>query len=200
VTTSLHIHVVVPPITEDHLLVVLASTGKHADPALWEAISRAVDENRDMTTEEHRVATEADAPHRAALERARAAIAGNTELVSATARRYEEITSPAHPDRRKVDTTALDAYIRSVSTDAFNQMNMLTPSLYIGESDLAPGDHEIYDLIYEAFVIDDLSTRIILDAVVQADRADPMRRRPECSTLVAFLNEHAGRKATIIGH
>jgi hypothetical protein len=200
VTTSLHIHVVAPPITDDHLLVVLASTGKHADPALWEAISRAVDESRDMTPEERQVASEADVPHRAALERARVAIASNEELVRATVRRYEEITNSRHGDRCNVDATAPDAYIRSVSTDAFNQMNMLAPSLYICESDMVPDNHGIYDLVYEVFVLDDLSRQTILDAVFEADQADPTRRRPERGAVAAFLAEHAGRKATIIGH
>lgn len=196
--TSLHIHVVEAPITEDHLLVALSSYPEIGMPALWEAVGKAVDEGRNITSEEQAAAEAVDAPLIARIERARARFAEDGALMAAAIEAYESAAGVTASRVPFPDGTTWGDFVRGECANAFMQMYLLAPRLYIGESYLAEDDHPIHHLAGRPITINEATIAIILDAVGKA--ADPAANAPNGAVVSAFLARHAGKAAAIIGH
>lgn len=196
--TSLHIHVIEAPITEDHLLVALSSYPEVGMPALWKAVGKAVDEGRDVTDEERASAETEDAPLVARIERARAQFAEDDALMAAAIEAYERTAGVTASRDPFPDGTTWDEFVRGECANAFMQMYLLAPRLYVGESYLAADDHPIYDLVGRPIVLERATIATILDAVGNA--ADPAANVTDKAVVSAFLARHAGKVAAIIGH
>ena len=196
--TALHIHVVEAPITDKHLLAVLADFPEVGTPALWKAIGVAVDEKRPITDAERAAAEAEDAPLVAIIAETRERVASDMDLVHAAVAAYEVETGSDALRAPFPDGETWDSFVLRQCRNPFMQMALLAPNLYIGESGFVEDDHGINDLQNRPFTIDAETTEIILDAVRNATAPDA--NVPDAVTVAAFLERHSGKRATIIGH